>query len=135
SDIIANRQIDVWEIAWVWAYPCERHEIEPLESALFHAFNVQSTLMNGSVPRAVIAPGVTAEPAQRVQVIDDHEIAERIKPNQRLPRQALHYSSVIGHFLAVKNSEQIGRSIQAHFERMQRYHRQLLQMADITEDD
>jgi excinuclease UvrABC nuclease subunit len=21
SDIIANRQIDVWEIAWVWAYP------------------------------------------------------------------------------------------------------------------
>jgi GIY-YIG catalytic domain len=21
SDIIANHQIDVWEIAWVWAYP------------------------------------------------------------------------------------------------------------------
>jgi GIY-YIG catalytic domain len=23
SDIIANRQIDVWEIAWVWAYPVQ----------------------------------------------------------------------------------------------------------------
>ena len=23
SDIIANRQIDVWEIAWVWAYPAK----------------------------------------------------------------------------------------------------------------
>ncbi len=23
SDIIANRQIDVWEIAWVWTYPVE----------------------------------------------------------------------------------------------------------------
>jgi len=28
SDIIANRQIDVWEIAWVWAYPAkDRAEI------------------------------------------------------------------------------------------------------------
>jgi hypothetical protein len=24
SDIIANRQIDVWEIAYVWAYPVEK---------------------------------------------------------------------------------------------------------------
>jgi hypothetical protein len=24
SDIIANRQVDVWEIAWVWAYPVEQ---------------------------------------------------------------------------------------------------------------
>src|SRR6516165_3448403 len=39
SDIIANRQIDVWEIAWVWAYPVEdRATISSLEHALFHEF-------------------------------------------------------------------------------------------------
>src|SRR5271167_3253575 len=40
SDIIANRQVDVWEIAWVWAYPvAEREMIGPLEDALFHQFH------------------------------------------------------------------------------------------------
>jgi excinuclease UvrABC nuclease subunit len=40
SDIIANRQTDVWEIAWVWAYPVKnKAEISVLEDELFHAFN------------------------------------------------------------------------------------------------
>src|SRR3954451_6290676 len=52
SDIIANRQIDVWEIAWVWAYPIEnRANIPALEDALFHEFHPKSALMNGKVPR------------------------------------------------------------------------------------
>src|ERR1700729_1039743 len=43
SDIIANRQIDVWEIAWVWAYPAkDRAEISSLEDALFHEFHGRS---------------------------------------------------------------------------------------------
>src|SRR5438309_10649286 len=51
SDIIANRQIDVWEIAWVWAYPVSsKNEIEDLERALFHTFHPKSALMNGKVP-------------------------------------------------------------------------------------
>ena len=42
SDIIANRQLDVWEIAYVWAYPVEsRDEITPLEAKLFVHFNSQ----------------------------------------------------------------------------------------------
>src|ERR1700754_1824619 len=51
SDIIANRQIDVWEIAFVWAYPvANAAEISHLEDALFHSFHPQSALMNGRVP-------------------------------------------------------------------------------------
>src|SRR5665213_1553932 len=47
SDIIANRQIDVWEIAWVWTHPVsDRSLIGPLENALFHEFNGKSALMN-----------------------------------------------------------------------------------------
>src|SRR5580658_1727045 len=53
SDIIANRQVDVWEIAWVWAYPvADRSEINALEVSLFQAFHSKSALMNGKTPRA-----------------------------------------------------------------------------------
>jgi hypothetical protein len=52
SDIIANRQIDVWEIAWVWTYPIEaRADIGVIEDALFHDFHPKSALMNGKVPK------------------------------------------------------------------------------------
>src|ERR1700691_6212274 len=51
SDVIANRQVDVWEIAWVWAYPVpDRKDIVPVENALFHKFHGVSALMNGKVP-------------------------------------------------------------------------------------
>src|ERR1700679_641065 len=51
SDIIANRQIDVWEIAEVWTYPVEsKDQIGPLEAVLYHHFNPQSQLINGTVP-------------------------------------------------------------------------------------
>src|SRR5882724_6043980 len=50
SDIIANRQVDVWEIAWVWAYPTQRGAIPELERVLFHEFNPKSVLMNGKAP-------------------------------------------------------------------------------------
>src|SRR5215472_5574667 len=51
SDIIANRQIDVWEIAWVWAYPCkDPTERTELEALLYHHWNAKNALMNGSIP-------------------------------------------------------------------------------------
>jgi hypothetical protein len=60
SDIIANRQVDVWEIAWVWAFPVSKKEdITAMEDALFHEFHLKSALMNGKVPKP---------PDHRVQV-------------------------------------------------------------------
>src|SRR5580693_6790178 len=50
SDIIANRQVDVWEIAYVWAWPTTRENIPILEARLFHEFDAQKTLMNGTIP-------------------------------------------------------------------------------------
>src|ERR1700729_4246898 len=48
SDIIANRQIDVWEIAYVWTYPVKKlADIVPLECALFHKYHPKSALVNG----------------------------------------------------------------------------------------
>jgi GIY-YIG catalytic domain len=136
SDIIANRQIDVWEIAWVWAYPAkDRAEISSLEDALFHEFHGRSALMNGKVPKPPIDRSKSPEPSQKVQMMSDTEIAEKKDPALRLPRQAEHYSQIVGHFLAVKNSREIAGAIQAHFERLQKYHQQLLGLAVEVEGD
>jgi hypothetical protein len=136
SDIIANRQVDVWEIAYVWTYPVnEVAEIGPLEDALFHAFHPRSALMNGKVPPAPSASIEIPEPAQIVQVMADNEIAEKLDPALRLPRQAEHYSQIVGHFLAVKNSREIAGAIQAHFDRLRKYHIELLGLATEIEGD
>lgn len=136
SDIIANRQIDVWELAYVWAYPVENvFQIGPLEDSLFHAFHPRSALMNGKIPAVPLEPVALPEPAQIVQVMADREIADKLDPALRLPRQAEHYSQIVGHFLAVKNSREIAGAIQAHFERLQRYHRDLLKLAGPVEGD
>jgi GIY-YIG catalytic domain len=136
SDIIANRQIDVWEIAGVWAYPVkERAEINYLEDALFHEFHGRSALMNGKMPKPPTSRAKPTEPSQRVQVMADAEIAEKRDPALRLPRQAEHYSQIVSHFLAVKNSREIAGAIQAHFQRLEKYHRQLLGLAVEVEGD
>lgn len=136
SDVIANRQIDVWEIAWVWAYPVPtREQITPLEDALFHKFHPVSALMNGKVPPLPREHFELPEPAQKIQVMASEEIAEKKDPALRLPRQSEHYSQIVGHFLAVKNSKEIAGAMQAHFERLQKYHRSLLGLAIEIEGD
>ena len=130
SDIIANRQIDVWEIAWVWGYPVEKKEdIGPLEDALFHEFDPKSVLMNGKLPRKPEKKIKVPKPKQVIQVMSDDEIEEKKDPALRLPRQAEHYSQIVGHFLAVKNSKEVARAIEAHFARLSKYHRSLLGLA------
>jgi GIY-YIG catalytic domain len=136
SDIIANRQVDVWEIAWVWAYPVKnKGDIGAIEDALFHEFHPKSALMNGKVPKMPMQKIKVPNPFQKVQVMADSEIAEKKDPALRLPRQAEHYSQIVGHFLAVKNSKEIAGAIQAHFERLQKYHRKLLGLAIEVEGD
>ena len=136
SDIIANRQIDVWEIAWVWTYPVEnRADIGVIEDALFRDFHLKSALMNGKVPKSPAHRIEAPTPFQKIQVMADAEIEEKRDPALRLPRQAEHYSQIVGHFLAVKNSREIAVAIQAHFQRLQKYHRELLNLATEVEGD
>lgn len=136
SDIIANRQIDVWEIAYVWAYPVSsKDEITALEAKLFHHFDPRSQLMNGTLPVRPSGSFALPTPEQTVQVMSDDEIEDRRKPEQRLPRQAGHYAQIVGHFLAVKNSVQIARAMTAHFERLKKYHARLLGEAEVVPSD
>lgn len=123
SDIIANRQIDVWEIAYVKALPVERKaDIPHLEAVLFEAFDRKKALMNGSIPRLVgKAPKRPPDPAQTVQVMSDADITVRRDPILRLPRQIEHIGRLVDHILSVKDSSQLRRSLAAHFERLDGY--------------
>jgi hypothetical protein len=132
SDIIANRQIDVWEVAWVWAYPLEnKGDIGFLEAVLIDKFHSANPLINGFIPpKPVNMEGfMIPDPTHRIQVMRSEEIAEKLDPAVRLPRQAEHYSALVGHFLAVKNSEQIARAMGAHFARLSKYHNMMLGLA------
>ena len=127
SDVIANRQVDFWEVAWVFAWPVEMpSHIGVLEAGLFHHFDAASALMNGSVPAAPV-DFVVPEPAQRVQVMADEEIERRLQPVVRLPRQIEHYGRLVDHYLNVKDSAELRVSMEAHFERLVRYHRRFLE--------
>ena len=136
SDVIANRQIDVWEVAYVWEYPLdERAGMSVLEAALFHHFNPQSRLMNGTIPAPPPLGFLLPDPAKVVQVMPDAEIEEKRDAELRLPRQAKDYADIVGHFLAVKNSKQIARAMDAHFERLAKYHRVLLGISGEEENN
>ena len=135
SDIIANRQIDVWEIAFVLAFPITNvQDITSTENRLYHHFNKKSKLMNGTVP-PVPPEAAIPKPSVKVQVMSDKEIADRRTPEQRLPRQANHYAQIVGHFLAVKNSTQIAGAMDAHFERLKKYHASLVKLAVSDAED
>jgi len=123
SDVIANRQIDVWEIAYVKAWPVERSaDIPHLEAVLFNAFDQAKSLMNGSIPRlAGKMPKRIPEPAQTVQVMSNDDIKVRRDPMLRLPRQIEHIGRLVDHILSVKDSSQLRRSLAAHFKRLDAY--------------
>lgn len=140
SDIIANRQIDVWEIAYVKAWPVDRPEdIPELEAILFQMFDRAKPLMNGSIPLlAGTLPETLPPPHQTVQVMSDEDINIRLDPTIRLPRQIEHIGRLTDHILNVKDSDQLRRSLRAHFERLDSYRKAFLDSANTvrrTADD
>jgi len=132
SDIIANRQIDVWEIAYVMAWPVpDKGMIEPLEAYLFHPFDAHKPLMNGTIPPNPGGLDFEIPMHSMVQVISDADLETRRDPEFRRPRQIEHYQRLVDHILNVKDSKQLRRSLGAHFERLSAYHAQFLSQAGL----
>ena len=129
SDIIANRQIDVWEVAYIRGWPVEdRSGIPVLENTLFERYDSLSPLMNGktlSVTDAAL--DVSVPEYQVVQVIEESERLSRLRPQQRLPRQISQYLSLVDYMLTVKNTAHLQKALDAHFARLLKYHRQFLE--------
>jgi len=122
SDVIANRQIDVWEVAYVWAWPIDgKARIDALESTLFHEFDPVSSLMNGSVPEpAAIEVGIPER--QELRVLPADEIERRREPRYRFPRQAQQVASLLDYIIETMDKRHLRRSLHAHFERLQKYY-------------
>ena len=91
--------------------------------------------MNGTVPPRPRSLKGIPKPSQKVQVMNDNEILRKRDPVQRLPRQAAHYAQIVGHFLEVKDSKEIARAMAAHFQRLARYHKVLLGIANALASD
>lgn len=126
SDVIANRQVDVWEIAFVWAWPvANAADIPVLEASLFNTFDANVRLMNG---KAMPMPerSLNVPDKQVVQVIEEEERKNRRDPALRLPRQIMQYNLLVDYILNVKDAQHLKRSLDAHFERLVRYHRTFL---------
>jgi GIY-YIG catalytic domain len=127
SDIIANRQVDVWEIAYVWAWPCvDQANIPPLEAFLFHQHDAKSPLMNGTIPADPGQLPFAAPEKERVQLLPSEEIGIRLDPSRRLPRQSQFYFQLVDHILNVKDNQQLRRSLRSHFDRLIRYHQRFI---------
>lgn len=127
SDIIANRQIDVWEIAYVRAWPVEREaQISQLEAFLYNQYDAETRLMNGKVVLPTSFDPNAIPEMQTVQVIDEQERQSRLRPENRLPRQISQYLILVDYILNVKDVDHLKRSLDAHFERLVSYHQGFL---------
>jgi len=127
SDIIANRMIDVWEIAFVWAWPAPTREAIPLmEAWVFHQNDPIKPLMNGKLMPHPGPLNFDMPSPQIVQVIEEDERCDRLRPALRLPRQIAQYLSLVDYIQTVKDEPHLKRSLRAHFDRMVDYHNRFL---------
>ncbi len=125
SDIIANRQIDVWEIAYVWAWPVsDLTQIAALEAFLFCKFDSSKPLMNGQTYTS--NDEITVPEKEVLQVIEEKTRLQRSLPAQRLPRQISQYLLLVDYIQNVKDATHLKRSLSAHFERLVDYHQRFL---------
>lgn len=129
SDVVANRQLFVWEIAFVWAFAVPNTKdpsaLYPLECYLANLFHMSSPLLNGSIPAPIDAQVQVPEP-QKIQILPDEEIERRRDPAVRLPQQARNFTNLLEYILEVKNNPDLRRTLRAHFERLERAYEQFL---------
>lgn len=126
SDVIANRQLDIWEIGEVWAWPVESSEvIDDLETYLINQYNAINPLVNGKLPaQSGSSPEIPNK--QVVEIIPAEERSLRLDPSRRLPRQMEHLTSLFSHILEVKNNPEQRRMLRVHFNRTDAYYRKFM---------
>ena len=63
---------------------------------------------------------------QKIQVIEEGERQRRLRPDQRLERQIRQYGILVDYIQTVKSAPHLKRALDAHFERLVRYHKTFL---------
>lgn len=132
SDVIANRQIDVWEIAYVWAWettvaPSATKEekktvVNLLEAYLYWQLHKKNPLVNGDIPaKGKNTPGEIPAKVQ-VQVIPTEEIRVRRDPVLRFPRQILHFNQLVDYILNTQDKPHLRQALTVYFDRLKKYY-------------
>ena len=124
SDIIANKLLDVWEVAFVWAWPMpgsKKDAIDSLENHLVSTYNNENPLFNGIIPMAGNLPPEIPE-IKSIQILPTEQIDIRKNSIYRLPRQINQFHSLFEHILEIKNNPEMRRTLKAHFVRMRKYY-------------
>lgn len=128
SDVIANRQLDIWEIyeVWAWSLPgASKEKINELEDYLIHFHNNESPLVNGKIPPENNSrPNVPEK--QVVPIMSEEERQLRLDPSRRLPRQLEHLTNLFSHILEVKNNAEQRRMLRVHFNRTKLYYEKFM---------
>ena len=136
SDVIANRQLDVWEISQVWAWPmpgATEDDVNSVETFLIHQFNSSSPLVNGKLPEPIQSPPNAIPNREVVSIMPEEERLARLDSLRRLPRQVEHLNSLFSHILEVKNNAEQRRMLRVHFSRLKAYYENF--MVDSGEED
>jgi hypothetical protein len=147
SDVIANRQLDIWEICEVWAWPVgdklpsgasaikkksQKELIDNIEHYLINCYNAINPLVNGKLPPAnIVQPTIPDKVV--IDIMSQEEREQRLDPSRRLPRQLEHLTNLFSHILEVKNNPEQRRMLRVHFNRTKTYYQKF--MSDSGETD
>jgi hypothetical protein len=126
SDTIANRQVDVWETAYIWAFPVDgKAETEERERQLFHFLNQAVGLVAGQ-KRLPTVPLTELPEYQRAVLLPTEEIERRRELRFRLPRQVRQIGELLDVMVHIKDTASLRRSLAAHLKRLERLHAQFI---------
>lgn len=136
SDIIANRQLDVWEVAYVWAWPeGDPKRRRQLEAVLFYRFDRKQRLVNGTVPLPVGHVSRKIAEPQRVCILPDEIRKARLDPATRFPRQVQQFHYLLDYVLNVQDKAHLRRALRVHHERLTRQLESFLTATHPSEGD
>lgn len=146
SDVIANRHLDVWEVAEVWAWEvpidnsiinslqAQNAAIDVLENELIQHYNAQNALVNGKLPDfSTLGNSKPPLPHQKVEVLDDMVRNSRLEPINRMPRQASQLRDLIDYTIQVKNNSEQRRVLKVHYGRLSNYYKKFMQASNETD--
>lgn len=126
SDMVANRGIDVWDIAYVRTWPItesyqnteEKKDLaDQLEVDVFEMLSEDHTIHNYQEVDGQPTAGFDRTHSQMVQIIGDTEIEKRSQPRERMLRQLQHLHRLADHMVYVKSSEAQQRALKRHLDR------------------
>jgi hypothetical protein len=133
SDVIANRQLDVWELAFVWSWPISknsgednsafRSRVDEFERQVYYHFRdtiVAGKLLAEPQSKKPIAQG------SEICILEPDELNKRRDPRLRLARAIRLVDQLLDVILIVKDTNDQRRSLEKHIDRLGKRYREFV---------